>query len=208
MIDAEQTNEEAKAIAVEHSKPGNFSFVERLSGRNYPTEQLDVYLDEAAGYKLMKLELELIAARDANQAELIEKQIDYLREKAQDSRYTIHLEGISTEEYDAVVGKAQAEYPIEYRESRNPLTLAAERFAVENDDRDHYFRIHSWAKFIRKIEDAKGNVDENITPELTASILNALPLAGLGRLQVAIDKLRMVTDWMDKLQGDDFLAKS
>lgn len=203
-----ENEDTARTIAEEQSKPGTFSFLDRLNGRNYPTEDVEIYLDEAAGHRIQKLQLDRIACTDPEQALVIDEQIQHWREKARESRYVMHLEGISTEDYDATVDMAQAEYPIEWRESRNPLTMATERIPVENEDRDQLFRTHLWSKFIRSVEDSSGNVDANITPEFVAVVLGQAPLVAQGKIHEAIQELRMVTNWMDDIQGEDFLAKS
>jgi len=198
----------ARTVAEANSKPGKFSFLDRLQDREYPTEDVEVYLDEAAGLRIHKLTQELIASNDAEQSEVLQKQIAYHSEKARKSRYTIHMQGISTESYDAVVDAAREEFPVEYRESRHPLTMALERTEIENEPREVYFRTHLWSKFIKSVEDPDGNIDDNITPEWVAVLLGHAPIIAQARIQVTLEQLRMTTAWMDEIQGEDFLAKS
>ena len=214
-------NEQAKAAATEASTQGKFSFLDRLAGRNYPTEEVVVYLDEAAGYRIGKIEDELDAERarlkvlkgDAlketqGKIEKLESELSASIADAEGSRFVFHLEGISTEEYDKVVDAAQKEFPLEYKENRNPLTFAIERSVVPNDEREVFFRYHLQAKFIRRVVDPNGNIDDNITPDWVAQVANLLPVIGQIKLQTAIEKLRMTTDWMDRVQGEDFFPKS
>jgi hypothetical protein len=42
MTDYEQMNDDAKAVATEASAEGKFSFLDRLAGRDYPTEDVEV----------------------------------------------------------------------------------------------------------------------------------------------------------------------
>lgn len=199
------TPEEA---AREASKPGNFSFLDRVTNRDYPTKALEIYLNEAGGLKIQELLNEREKATDKKAIDNIDSDLALWREKVKESRYIVHMEGISTEEYDKIVDEANEQFPVEYRESRHPLTMALERFAVENEDRDTYFRYHIWAKFIRKIEDINGNVDENITPEFIAVMSKALPIVAQIRIAQAVEELRMTTNWMDAIQGPDFFPKS
>lgn len=203
----EITDDQAKAIANDASKQGTFNFLDRLAGRAYAKEDLVVYLDEAAGYELEKLKTELSNAKEGEAANEIQAKIDEVKERAAHSRFVIHLEGISTEEYDSVVDAAQEEFPYEYIENRHPLTMALERTVKESEGRDRYFRTHLWAKYIRSVEAPDGSLDTNITPEFVAVVMNRLPLMALGKLGVAIDNLRMITDWMDRIQNDDFFPK-
>lgn len=201
-------NEDARKIAEEHSKPGTFSFLDRLANRNYPTEEVEIFLDEATGHKIEKLASDLANATSDEQAVIIEKQIAALSEKARDSRYIVHMEGISVEEYDATVDAAQELYPTEFKESRHPLTMALERTPVPSEERDIFFRTQLWSKYIRSVEDASGNVDNNITPEWIGVVLNRSPIIAQARIQGGVEQLRMITSWMDEIQGEDFLAKS
>lgn len=204
----ELSDEEARARAEEFLKPGKFNFLERLAGRNMPTDEVDIYLDEATAHRIQKLEIKLLKASNNKERLSTEKQIDALKEKARESRYTIHLTAISVEDYDELVDMAREQFPIEYTESRNPLTMALERQVVPNDDREVLFRTHYWAKSITKVVNVAGDADEDITPEWVGFFLGHAPLMAMQAVQSGIEGLRMVSGWMDRLQGEDFLAKS
>lgn len=208
MTDTEKASAEARVIAEEKSKQGTFNFLDRLNGRDYPAEDVEIYLDERSGYIIQKLNEQILTATTPEQVEVLEKQIAHHREKARASRYIFHLEGISVEEYDSVVDLAREQYPLEFREHRNPLTAKLEREVVENEDREQLFRTELWSRFVRHIEDADGNVDTNITPEFMAVVLGHAPIAAQAAIGSAVEKLRMVSNWMDEIQGEDFLAKS
>lgn len=199
----------AREVAEAHLTQGTFSFLDHLQNREMPTDVVDIYLDEAAGHRINKLEVDrLMKAGNDEQVALINKQIEHEIESAQASRYRVHLTGITNDVYDAIIDEAEKEFPYEYRETRNPLTMRLEREVVPDEKRQTFFRVHYWAASIVKIEGPDGSVDENITPEF-AAILNAkAPVIALARIQHAIDELRMASDWMDKLAGDDFLVKS
>lgn len=207
-INTEELSAEAKAVAEEHSKQGTFNFLDRLANRNYPTEDVEIYLDERTGHQIEKLSQDLILQKDPEQREVIEKQIAHLSEKARASRYIVHLEGISTESYDSIVDAANEAYPLKYNEYHNPLTAQREREVIPDVNREQYFRTHLWAAFIKSFEDADGNIDDRISPEFVAYFLKVAPIAAQVRVGTAVEKLRMVTNWMDQIQGEDFLAKS
>lgn len=223
MGDIISISEQAKAAAQDASKQGTFSFIDRVTNRNYPTDEQVVYLDENVGYRLREIEGErnevmlrtkLFKDNETVLTELgkeltkLEEQRDALREAAADSRFVFHLEGISTKLYDECVDAARAEFPLEYREGRHPLTYALERTVIDNEEREIFFRTLIWSKFIRRVVDPAGNVDENITPEWVGVVLQLLPIIAQIKIADKIEKLRMTTDWMDELQGEDFLAKS
>lgn len=207
--------------AIEASKEETFSFLDRLTGRNYPTEEVVVYLDEAGAHKRNKLVAEiekqtyLLKADDKAEATkrgrkitLLQKRVDEIESEIKGSRVVFHLEGIPSEEYDAIVDESVEEFPIEYTESRNPISMALERTPKENPDRDVFFRTRLWAAFVRKVSDATGAADHTRTPEYMGRVMGVLPIVGVAHVQMAIESLRMTTDWMDQIQDDDFFPKS
>lgn len=216
-------NEQAKIAAENASKQGTFSFIDRVTDRNYPTEIVPVYLDEAAGYELGKVDEELenirlrtklfkdnetVLAELGKEITALEERREAIREAAANSRFVFELEGISTKLYDECVDEAQEQFPLEYREVRHPVTFALERHVVENEEREIFFRTLLWSKFIRRVVDPSGNVDEAITPAWAGTVEGLLPVIAQIKIQKAISKLRMTTEWMDNIQGEDFLAKS
>lgn len=216
-------NAQAKAAAENASKPGVFSFIDRVTNRNYPKDQVVAYLDEDGGYKIqaideerenIRLRTKLFKGNETVLAELgkelakLDEQHEAIRESMADSRFVFELEGISTKLYDECVDAAQEQFPLEYRETRHPVTFALERHVIENEQREVFFRTLLWSKFIRRVTDPAGNVDENITPEWVGVVEGLLPVVAQIKIQETVHKLRMTTGWMDELQGEDFLAKS
>ena len=201
-------SEVARQKAEAASKAGSFNFLDRLANRNYPTEDVQVYLDEAAGYRVQALAAEIADEADDERLEQLEADLRLAQGEMLASRFVFHLEGISSDEYDDVVDAAREQFPIEYTETRNPLTFALERTPVENEERETFFRAHLWAKFIRSVEAPGGEVDDNITPAWCAQVQGLLPIMGALKIQTAIETLRMTTDWMDRIQDENFLAKS
>jgi hypothetical protein len=188
------------------SKPGVFSFTERLKGRNYPQETVIICLDERAGYEIYKLEQKLSRLTDKEGVKAAEAEIARLREVVKAEIYTVHMEGISPEDYDALVDQAVAQFPYEYNEVENPFTGAKIQEVVTNDARDEYFRKLKWNAFIRKIEDHDGNI--NIPDfETIDAFTKQAPLMAQSAVLDAVDKLRMATDWMNYIQDEDFLVK-
>lgn len=196
-------------VAQEASQPGTFNFIDRVVNRNYPTKDVEVYLDEKAGHKIQELlnERELVG-NDVEKLERIDADLELWRKKAAESRYIFHLEGISVEEYDKTVDDSREQFPLEYRESRHPLTMELERSVVPNDDRETYFRTQLWSKYIRSVEDAQGNVDTNISPQFVGAAARALPVIALLRIQNGVEELRMTSEWMNHIQDADFFPKS
>lgn len=204
----ELTDDQAKAIAAEYTTEENFNFMDVLASRELPTEEVEIFLDEAAGMRIQKLTESLENTRDPDQLKVIEEQIDFQREKARRSRFVVHMRAITSDRYDEIIDAAAEEFPYEYKESRHPLTMAPIREIIPNEDRNTYFRTHYWASVIEKVVGPGGGEDANITPEWVGVLLAKAPLVALARIGIAAENLRMVGDWMDRLQTDDFLAKS
>lgn len=208
-MDIDSINEEAREMAEAHSKQGTFSFIDRLQGRNYPTEELEIFLDEAEGKIILDLKDKLKSVNlTPEEREAVERDITLHSRKAHESRYILKLQGISVEEYDSVVDAAKEAYPYEYTQDRHPLTAEIVRDLIPNDDREQYFRTHLWSKFFQAIVDKSGNVDSNMTPEFVAIFLKLAPVSVQAQVGIAVHKLRMVTNWMDEIQGEDFFPKS
>lgn len=201
-------NGKAEGAARAASKQGTFNFLDRLAGRNYPREKVTIFLDEALGYRVQAKVDELSNEKDADRAEALGDEIGALIEELNSASYTVHLEGISVEEYDATVDSADEQFPLEFTTEQNPLTFAREKIVVPNPEREQYFRTLLWSKYIRSVETSSGEVDDNITQEWVAVFLNRAPVMAQIRLSSAIDALRMTTDWMDAIQTDDFFRKS
>lgn len=214
------TIENPREAALEASKEGTFSFLDRALGRNYPTDEVVVYLDEAAAYRRNKLaekimeETYLLKGDDPAKAKqrgksitILQNKLDEMDKEISESRVTFHLEGIPSEKYDEIVDLSIEQFPLEYIESRNPITMKLEREPKPNEDRETLFRTHLWSAFVRKITDESGAVDENHSPEYMGRIMGVMPIVGAAHVQRAIENLRMTTDWMDQIQGDDFFQK-
>lgn len=198
----------AQQVAQGASKQGKFNFLDRLAGRNYPTEDLIVFLDEGAAHKHQALSKELAETTEEAEVARLEADLAKVEEALRESAYTIHMRGISVEAYDKIVEAAQEAYPVEYRESVHPLSFTKEREVVESEERERHFRTHLWAAMIESVEASDGSIDDDITPEWVGAFLNHAPIIAQYRVSVVVESLRMTTDWMDAIQTDDFFRKS
>ena len=199
--------EATRLVAVEQGKQGKFNFLDRLNGRNYPTETVEIYLDEEAGLAAMELQEAITAEKDGEKVNAMQDELVALGETLAQSKYVLRLRGISTEEYDATVDAVREQYPLEYRDTVNPMTFSREREVVESEAREQLFRNLLWAKYIESVTDHEGNVDDDITPELVAVFCLRAPIMAPIKVSEAVEKLRMTTAWMDELQGADFFPK-
>ena len=215
MSDIEDMVEAAKA-------PGKFSIVEALRDRAYPTDVVEVFLDESLAFiaadiesAIKKLGEKMDKQSDKKELEaLLKKQEEFLNKKDKlveemgGARYVFHLQGISEGVREDLWRKSTERYPVKHENDRNPLTGKVERTEIESPERDKLFTSLLWESHIKKIVDPSGNEQEGITLEEAMELRRALPLASIGKITEAIEKMRAATAVFMMTVDEDFLAKS
>jgi hypothetical protein len=215
MSDIEQIVEQAKA-------PGKFNIVDVLKGRGYPTDEVEVFIDESVAFvasdledAIRKLDEKMGSEKDRSKLdELVarhEKLIaekDKLIEEMGGARYVFHLQGISEGQRDDIWKKSTERYPVKHDTDRNPLTGKVDRVEVQSPERDKYFTSLLWQAHIKKIVDPTGDEQEGITVEDAFELRRSLPLASIGKITEAIEKMRASTAVFMMTVDEDFLAKS
>jgi hypothetical protein len=198
--------EEAKA-------PGVFSILDAISDRAYPKIDVPVYLDEQTAYdaallneKLKDLEKKALSDSVSKQIEKIEEKIGLLQEKLEQSKYVFTIQGISEGQRQDALDECHEEYPIEYIDGTG-LSIG-KRVEKECPERDSMFTSKLWAIQIEKIVAPNGDVQNSISFEEVVQLKRALPLAAIGKINEALDKLRISTAMFMLSVDEDFLAKS
>ena len=215
MSEIEEIVERAKA-------PGKFNIVDVLKGRGYPTDEIEVFIDENVAFVASDIEdsirklgekmdsekdkYKLDELVDLHQKLIAEK--DKLIEEMGGARYVFHLQGISEGQRDDIWKKSIEKYPIKHDTDRNPLTGKVDRVEVQNPERDKYFTGLLWQAHIKKIVDPTGDEQEGITVEDAFELRRSLPLASIGKITEAIEKMRASTAVFMMTVDEDFLAKS
>lgn len=215
MSDIEEMVQQAKA-------PGRFNIVDVLKGRGYPTSEIEVFIDENVAFvasdledEIRKLDEKMNSEKDkAALEELIAAQEKLVSEKDKlikemgGTRYVFHLQGISEGQRDDIWNKSIEKYPIKHDTDRNPLTGKVDRVEVQNPQRDKYFTGLLWQAHIKKIVDPSGDEQDGITVEEAFELRRSLPLASIGKITEAIEKMRASTAVFMMTVDEDFLAKS
>ena len=215
MSDIEQIVEQAKA-------PGKFNIVDVLKGRGYPTDEVDVFIDESVAFVASDLEDKIRRLREKMEAEKDKSKLDEVLKKYEDlmaekdalikemggTRYVFHIQGISEGQRDDIWKKSVERFPIKHDTDRNPLTGKVDRVEVQNPERDKYFTGLLWQAHIKKIVDPGGNEQDGITVEDAFELRRSLPLASIGKITEAIEKMRAATTVFMMTVDEDFLAKS
>lgn len=197
----------AKAKAESMTNPGTFSIAERLSNRGLPEEDVPVYLDEKAGWELIRLEEKHADAASDEEAVEIEAKMAKVRAKLASSRYLFTVRGMTNETYDKLIDQVEEEYPKEFTEEFNPLTGGKSKVLIPNEGRDERFNLLFLAESIAKITDPDGAVDSNIDDVAMAFIRNQAPLDALDRIMRMATRMRMASEWMEQLEDEDFSPK-
>lgn len=195
--------EAARETAVEMSKPGKFSLIERLQGRNMPEDKVVIYLDEGAAYDRAKVNQKLANATDPDMVAELEAELADLDERIQESAVTISMRGISSEDYEKLVEQAREQYPIEYEERQSAFSLVKEKVELPSPEREELFMELYLAKCITRAE-MGGDIDEDITPDWVAQFKGFAPIDALARITETAYSLRMAVQWMDEIQSEDF----
>jgi hypothetical protein len=193
-------------IAEAASQPGTFNFLDRLRGRNYPAEVIEVYLDEAKGYALKKLEAK--ASGTVNDAALkkIEKEIEDLRAELRADAYFIHLRAVPSEAYDKLVDEANETFPPVYTEVSSPLTGQVTKTQEPSEERAALFTALKWVAFVEKVVDSSGAEATLSTADEAALWRLNLPIEAVLKVDMTLNELRMAVEWMDAIQDESFLA--
>lgn len=191
-------------VANEASKPGVFNLIERIQGRNLPTETVDIYMDEQAAYRRQRLNEAIMSEGDPEKAAALEDELDELTKKVLASKLTFTLQAITNEKNDELVDQAREEFPVEYEDSLNPMTMRKIRTELPSEKREEFYNRLFLAACIVKVSDADGNEDEDITFEKADVLFSAAPLDGIRRVLKLANDMRMVGEWMDQIQNADF----
>lgn len=195
---------DAQAIAEAQSKPGTFNLIERLQGRNLPTEDIDIYLDERLAYDLLRLEEKHADAKKDEEAKAIEAKIAKVKKALQESRYVFTIVGLTNEQFEDLTKELDETHPEKFTEELNPLTSERVRTVQPNPERDRLWSTMYLAAIIEKVVDPDGNVDDDINRPKAGFLLDLLPLDGLRRINEAGAKMRLAVEWMDQVQDEDF----
>jgi hypothetical protein len=210
----EKIVEEAVELADKAKAPGTFSIINVLKDRAFPTEEVNVYLDEESAYLASKLQEKLkdtensLDEENANNAKKISKELDDAVKKLEKSKYVFSLSGISEGKRSELEEKSIEKFPIEFEESKNPFTGEINKQEIEDKKRDRFFTNLLWVESIKKITDPEGNVQESVTLDDVSSLREMLPIAATGIISESIEKLRISTAVFMMSVDEDFLAKS
>lgn len=196
-------------IVEEAKKPGKFNIVDVLKERAYPTDSVNIYVDEDTAYKAAELSEELKRTSELDEKYAgISESLDTLMDTLSESKYVVTITGISEGKRDELYELAVKKYPIEFKENKNVLTGESTREEIESQERDELFTNLLWSAYITKIVAPNGAEQDGITPEDAEEMRKSLPIAANSIINAAIQNMRAATAVFMYKVDEDFLAKS
>ena len=208
--------------SVEKAKaPGTFNILSVLQERGYPEATVDIYMDESSMYDMaiVKEGLEKLDSSIGKGGET-EKQkdsrdklmADYeaLEKKINESKYAVHLSGISEGRREEIYRQSVKKYPVEYESSNGISSLLgteAARVEKSSPERDALFTDYLWQEHIKKISNPEGDEQSEFSYSTIRSMRDSFPISAIMKINEAIDKLRVASAMFTMSTGEDFLAK-
>lgn len=217
MPDIQEIVETAKA-------PGKFNIVDVVKGRSYPTDEIEIFIDEQVAFRAAELDEKINKISESldKKKSLSKKEIDDIMKQRDEimsakekiveemggSRYIFHIMGISEGDRQDLFDQAVAKYPIKEDKTRNPFTGQMEKNEVESPERDRFFTDLLWQAHIKKIVAPDGSEQDGISLEDATELRRNLPLASTTKITEAVQKIRAATALFMMSVNEDFLAKS
>tara|TARA_R110000822_G_scaffold92458_1_gene213281 strand:+ start:2851 stop:3468 length:618 start_codon:yes stop_codon:yes gene_type:complete len=197
-------------LVKEAIKPGKFSIVNALKESSHPTDTVTIFLDEQTAYLASGVKAKIAAIVDeaSDERKVLKKELDELVTTLKTSAVTFTLEGISEGKREAMLARSIEKFPIQIKRDLNPLTGEFIEADMPSAERDGHFTDALWQSHITKIVGASGDEQTVITNNDVAVMRTDLPIAAVGTITEAIEKLRVATAMFMIETNEDFLAKS
>jgi hypothetical protein len=210
-------------VVAEAKAPGKFSIINVLKERAYPSENIDIYIDESIAYNASEIDKrikeidrnsdEIVADSDALQEAIARRdeliiQRDSIIEELGGNKYVFTITGISEGVREDLYKLSTDKYPVQVEKKMNPFTGQDESEELESLDRNRLFTNLLWQGHITKIVAPNGDVQDGITAEEAVELRRSLPIASSGKITEAIEKIRTATAIFMMTVDEDFLAKS
>ncbi len=208
-------------LVEEAKKPGTFNIVSVLKERAYPSDIVNLYLEEQAAYDAAEIgeriaEIEEIDSASGFQlSEDLKKELEELTAKRESlikkidaQKYLLKITGISEGKRDELLKQALKKFPTEYEEATSPITGEVTKNELPNQERNDFFTELLWLEHITSITAPDGSSQEEFTIEDIREIRSGLPISATGAVTEAIEKIRVSTAVFLMKVDEDFLAKS
>lgn len=188
---------EAATVAKEFQSKGTFNLAERLKGRGFPTEEVNVYLNEDAGYQLVRL-MSQPAPTDEAALEAFNELVQGVVDEVQESRLTLSLRGISTGHIKQI-GK----------NLRKSLKAEDPDYDFTSEEFENLQFFHYAAAHIVRVTDYSDDFEERLfTAEDVETLNNVLPRGEWDKILSAVARLSFSSNYFEQATDAGFLPKS
>lgn len=190
---------EAAKVAEQFKAKGTFSLAERLKGRGFPTEEINVYLNEDAGYQLVRL-MDQEQPTDEVALEAFNALVQQVTDEVQESRLTLSLRGISTGHIKQIGKNLRRE--IEASDE-------AEGYDFNSVDFENRLFYRHVAPHIVRITDYSDDYEERMFEEDDVRALHeTLPRGEWDKIVGAVHRLSFASNYFEQATDAGFLPRS
>lgn len=179
----------------EELSPKTFDLVGMLSGRDYPTLDIEVYFNEALGFSINKMRdilrsLEILDKKE--EAKKVSEELEGLVKKASEQKFVITLKGIPEKVRRSILDKVQEEYPEKLSVLGQPLP---------NLKGDEEYTLGMWRAYAVTFTTPDG-VTNPVTEAEIKAIYDEAPPTVHSQLTSGIESLRE-----DSVKGFEYAAQ-
>lgn len=199
----------------------SFSFFDVLAERTYPKDTVTLYMDEQAGYDLIRLSVESdeVDGEPEDEEEQIaldkkvtefQERLSSLQKRIANSAFTLHLTGVSNDRLGEVQGVVDKEFRPKKIQRKNAQGRI-EKYLPESEKMAyaHYFSAVVNSLYIERIEQhSTGRVMVAPGVDEVAELLRKAPRHELAKLQTKIAELDVNSSQYENSIDEGFLAKS
>lgn len=163
--------------------PKTFNLASVISGRDYPTHDVDVYFNESLGFSILearqKIVTESLRGNEGSVKEIQDK-LDALVEETKSSKYVVTLKAVPEKVYRALVNKVNEEYPDKVDAYGRP---------TPNPAGDEELTKRVWEAYISKVTSPDGAVTLPSKEDIEA-IYGEAPKSVHEEITIGIKELR------------------
>lgn len=180
----------------EELSPKTFDLVGMLSGRDYPTQDIEVYFNEALGFSINKMRdmlrsLEILDKKE--EAKKVSEELEGLVKKAAEQKFVITLKGIPEKVRRSILDKVQENHPEKFNMIGQPMP---------NPKGDEEYTLGMWRAYAVTFTTPDGTTNPITEAEIKA-IYDEAPATVHAQLTNGIKELRE-----DSVKGFEFAAQN
>lgn len=188
--------------------PETFSFFDVFSGKAYPKDTVEIFMEEEAMFRLNKLLDKIHGEPDGPERDKLIDQAAALHAKVEASKMTFHITGVDDDFITGLREVADAHF-----EDRKKQVKTADNRLVkhlpESEQLNYvkYFNALVMSAHIEQVVDARGRVNTAPDADQVGHMISQAPTSQKEKLQRAIGALRVSSEEFEASIDADFLAK-